>query len=235
MLGSHEVSPTVMEEVMREASQFKDILVFPTITDSVYSLTNRTLLSFKYAYETFKFKYVLKCDDDSFVDVLRIASELQLRKSAMPFYWGYMRGDSQINHFGRYSEFSWDVCEAYLTYALGGGYVLSREVAKILATNAEHLRRYTCEDVSVGAWLAPYNIEVKHDARFNVNTPSRGCKDPFLISHKISAEKMYSYHESIMLEGKMCSWRTYSYGVGGYIYNWTSRTTSCCRKNSFVP
>lgn len=220
---------------MKEASHHRDILIFPTITDSVYSLTNRTLLSFKYAYETFGFKYVLKCDDDSFVDIPRIASELQLRKSATPLYWGYMSGNGRVHHFGRYSEFTWNICEGYLPFALGGGYVLSREVTKILATNAEHLRRYTCEDVSVGAWLSPYNIEVKHDARFNSNTPSRGCKDPFLLSHKVSAEKMYSYHESMMLEGRICSWRTYSYGVGGYVYNWTSRTSKCCRKNSFVP
>lgn len=227
-----------MELVTTEALKHKDILIFPTITDSITSLTNRTLLSFKYAYETFNFKYVLKCDDDSFADILRIATELQQRKSAKPLYWGYMRGsNSAANYFGRYSEHQWHICNNYTPYALGGGYVLSQELTKILAKNAEFLKHYTSEDVSIGAWLAPYSIELKHDARFNVNTPSRGCKDPYLISHKVNTERLWSYQESMLLEGRMCSWRTYSFGASGYIYNWTSPCHSgmCCRRNSFVP
>lgn len=221
-----------------EADKHKDMLIFPTVTDSKDSLTNRTLLSFKYAYEAFKFKYVLKCDDDSYVDLPRLATELQRRKRNTLFYWGYMRGSAPVLSHGRYAELSWDVCDTYTTYALGGGYVLSRGVTKILAENAENLKRYTCEDVAIGAWMAPYNIELKHDARFNSNSPSRGCKDPYLISHKVTAERMVTYHESMLLEGKMCSWRTYGWGPSGYIYDWTppnSYSPMCCRKNSFVP
>ena len=80
-MGGHKVPTPVMEEVLREAADQKDMVIFPSQTLlnpslTGQSLTNRTLLSFKYAYETFKFKYVLKCDDDTFVDLLRIASEL---------------------------------------------------------------------------------------------------------------------------------------------------------------
>ena len=225
-----------MNAVTKESLEHKDLLIFPTITDSRSSLTNRTLLSLKYAYESFNFKYVLKSDDDSFVDLHRIATELQLRKSVMPLYWGYMKGHGHVPHYGRYREFRWDICEAYVPFALGGGYVLSRAITRLLARNADSLKQYTSEDVSVGAWLAPYNIELKHDARFNVNTPSRGCKDPYLISHKINTKQMLSYHESMLLEGKMCSWRTYSSGASGYIYDWTHcNTKKCCRPNSFVP
>ena len=223
-----------MEEVLKEASEFKDILVFPDVADSIYSLTNRTLYSFKYAHETFNFKYFLKCDDDSYVDVARIATHLQRRVSKAPYYWGYMYV-AIPNVRGRYAEFRWHKCDSYVPYALGGGYVLSREVTSILAANAEHYKRYTCEDVSLGSWLAPYNIERRHDARFNTNSPSRGCKDPFIISHKVPPTWMVSLQESMDLEGRMCSWRTYSFGLSGYVFNWDSPTSSCCRRNSFVP
>lgn len=225
-----------MKEVMDEALEHNDILVFPTVTDSLTSLTNRTLFSFVYAYESFNFKYTVKCDDDSFIDLPRIATELQLRQSTKPLYWGYMVGSAHIFTYGRYAEFNWSVCDLYFPYALGGGYVLSREVIRILATHWKHLKFYISEDVSIGAWLAPYNIEYKHDARFNVNSPSRGCKDPYLITHKVSVERMVAYQESMLLEGRICSWRTYSYGVSGYIFNWsTPLDKSCCKRNSFVP
>lgn len=221
---------------MEEANSEQDILLFPTITDSLYSLTKRTLISFKYAYRWFNFRYVLKCDDDTYVDVHRIATELEQRRSGGPLYWGFMTGRNYVLHIGRYTELNWDICDHYVTYALGGGYVLSQELVRVLAVTSEHLKTYTCEDVSVGAWLAPYNVELKHDSRFNTNTPSRGCKDPYLVSHKVSVEQMFAYQESLALEGRMCSWRTYSYGFRGYVYNWTApRTTACCSYNSFVP
>lgn len=223
---------------MNEANEYRDMLIFPTVTDAMASLTNRTLLSFKYAHEAFEYKYVLKCDDDSYVDLRRVATELQLRKRVAPLYWGFMRGSSPVLFYSRYGELRWDICSTYVTYALGGGYVLSRHLTGLLAENAKNLKIYTCEDIAIGAWLAPFNIELKHDARFNVHSPSRGCKDPYLISHKVTAERMAAYHESLLLEGKMCSWRTYGWGPSGYVYDWTvpnSYSTMCCNKNSFVP
>lgn len=226
----------VMEAVMKELESHGDILVFPTVRDSLQALTHRTLVSFRYAYKWLDFEYILKCDDDTFVDVRRVATELQLRSSKKPLYWGYMRGGGAVLSLGTYSETHWEICDSYVPYALGGAYVISREVVGVLEVNARHLRLYKCEDVSVGAWLAPYNIELKHDARFNTNSVSRGCKSPYLVSHKVSVEKMFAYQESLVLEGAMCSWRTYSYGYNGYLYNWTApRTTNCCRKNIYVP
>lgn len=222
--------------VLEEADNHNDIIVFPTVTDSAVSLTKRTLVSLKYAYESFGFQYVMKCDDDTFVDVLRVATELEQRTSKQPLYWGYMTGKSKVHYFGRYPEFNYHVCDYYVPHALGGGYVLSRDLVKILAFTSDHLMMYHSEDVAVGAWLAPYSMELRHDARFNTATPSRGCKDPFLALHKVSVPQMLAYHESLTSEGRVCSWRTYNYEYNGYIYDWTApRTSACCKLNSFVP
>ena len=96
-----------------------------------------------------------------------------------------MRGTARIYFFGTYREESWFVCNKYMSYALGGGYVLSWDLVELLVQNEPHLNLYKAEDVSIGAWLAPYNIERKHDTRFNTESASRGCKDVFLISHKV--------------------------------------------------
>ena len=235
VIGSKAVSSSVLQTLQKEASEHKDMLLFYTVTDSIYSLTNRTLSSFKYAHETFNYRYYLKCDDDTFVDLPRMGTELQKRKTGIPFYWGYMAGHSIPTYFGRYAEYKWNLCGSYTPYALGGGYVLSREATSILAANAEHLVRYACEDVSVGAWLAPYNIERKHDARFDTISKSRGCKDPFIVSHKVTPERMGSLQESMDSEGRMCSQRTHNFVFYGYMYRWELPCTSCCRCNSFVP
>ncbi len=62
---------------------------------------------------------------------------------------------------------SWALCDLYLPYATGGGYLLGSQLVAYLAENAHHLTRFFNEDVSVGAWLAPLNITRVHDTRFD--------------------------------------------------------------------
>ena len=205
------------------------------VTDSYTTLTQRTLYGFKYVHEHFGFDYILKCDEDTFVDVLRIASELHRRPTKEHLYWGDIRGRGNILFFGAYRETQWSVCDFYFPYALGGGYILSRDLIQLLVLNKPHLKQYRSEDVSIAAWLAAYNIEHKHDARFNTAAFSKGCKRPYLISHKLSPERMHSLQRSLMEEGTFCSQRTYFHRYHGYLYNWTAPSTHCCSSNVHVP
>jgi hypothetical protein len=80
------------------------MIILPTVTDSLYTLTQRTLYGFKYTHERFKFDYILKCDDDDFVDVLRLASELHRRPTKEHLYWGAFRGYAPVLYWGAYRE-----------------------------------------------------------------------------------------------------------------------------------
>ncbi len=83
------------------------------------------------------------------------------------------------------------LCDRYLPYALGGGYVLSHDLVAYIAATADMFSFYNSEvsdllffassiphhreslpfpllqDVSVGTWLAPLNITRQHDIRFD--------------------------------------------------------------------
>ena len=77
-----------------------------------------------------------------------------------------------------------------------------------MASNAAHLMIYNNEDVSLGAWLAPFNIELRFDARFNTGGISRGCKKQFIVMHKIQAEQMYDYFNAVKKDRYICNRRT---------------------------
>ena len=226
-----------IDQLLREAEVHKDMIILPDVTDSLLTLTKRAIKSFKFALEQFEFSYVLKCDDDTFVDVLRLASELQLRRDQTRLYWGFMVGSGRVNRYlpGAYRETEWSVCDLYVPYALGGGYLLSRDLIQLLVLNEAHLKLYKCEDVAVGAWLAPYNIERRHDTRFDTEGKSRGCKSVLLISHKVSPTEMYTYYKSLQVEGLHCSWRTRSFYWNGYMYNWSALPSHCCSRRSGIP
>ena len=235
VVGADRLGLDQLKQLLAEAERFGDMMILDDIPDSEASLTSRTLDSFSLSLQQFQFKYILKCDDDTFVDLGRVASELQRRQYHARFYWGFMMGHNRIHSYGRYREDDWSVCDHYLPYAAGGGYVVSRDLVELLAQNRAHLKRYKCEDVSLGAWLAPYNIERRHDTRFNTESKSRGCKSVFMVSHKVFPSDMFQMHESLQLEGTLCAGNRQWYGYDGFIYNWTISTDHCCRRRYGVP
>ena len=235
VLGGSGVSPDKLHQLEIESSKHQDMVILPTVTDSLYTLTQRTLYGFKDAYGRFKFDYILKCDDDDFVDVLRLATELHKRPSKEHLYWGAFRGYASVLFWGAYRETHWSICNKYFPYAYGGGYILSRDLIQLLVESEPYLKQYKSEDVSVAAWLAPYNVERKHDSRFNTRAYTKGCKWPYLVSHKVPPSAMYSLQSSLEAEGTFCSWRTYFHRYHGYLYNWTSPHYQCCNSNDDVP
>lgn len=215
---------------------YKDMLLLENVTDEHETLSRRTLGSFQYVSENYKdFLYVLKCDDDSFVNLLAVTKELSRRTITGRYYWGQFLGAGGIIREGAYAEHMWSVCETYLPYALGGGYVLSMDLVRLMAENAHHLRIYNNEDVSVGAWLAPYNIEYVSDSRFNTGAVSKGCKTPYIVMHRVSEDQMYSYFDGVMKEGRICTRKNYKFVWHGYRYNWKNHPSRCCRVRHKVP
>lgn len=235
VVGGDGVGLDLLNQLLSEAERFGDMIILDDVSDSHQSLTSRTLEGFLYALENIQFKYILKCDDDSFVDLPRVATELQRREYHARFYWGFMMGYSEPHSSGKYAEKEWTVCDRYLSFALGGGYIVSRDLVELLAKNRAYLKRYACEDVSVGAWLAPYNIERRHDTRFNTGAHSRGCKSVFIVSHKVSLVDMYQMYESLQLDGASCAGKTQWHSHNGFIYNWTALSNNCCKRRYGIP
>lgn len=104
-----------------------------------YRLLSRKLLESFNSVRAMHFEYLLKCDDDSFVDVPRVIGELE-RAPNTRYYWGYFDGDAHIKRAGKWKETGWILCDKYLPYALGGGYILSKDLIIYIVNNRDYLR-----------------------------------------------------------------------------------------------
>ena len=60
-------------------------------------------------------------------------------------YWGYFDGRAHPKRQGKWGEYSWVICDHYLPYAVGGGYVLSTDVVTALASAAPLLSVFANE------------------------------------------------------------------------------------------
>ena len=238
MLGVEDIEIRKHDKIQEEAKLYEDIIYFTDVKNSYPTLTDRTIRIFQFIImeQQHKFSYVLKCDDDTFPDVKRIATELQNKENPGRFYWGYMVLGAVLTK-GIWSEKNWSICETYNPYAYGGGYIISWDLVQLLAENAPYLKRYKSEDVSVASWLSAYNIERKHDTRFTTGARERGCKNVYLMAHKVSRKYMYRYFTSLIRDGSICGPNDYWNRKNGYIYNWTAFPPfkKCCVRRSVIP
>lgn len=236
VLGVQDIPSQLLSNLTQEARVHEDMLLLDDVSDQHESLSYRTLRSFQYvSKELNNFLYVFKCDDDSFANLLAVGRELADRTTHKAHFWGQFLGAGGIITEGPYSEHRWSVCDTYFPYALGGGYVLSMDLVNLVAANAPHLMIYNNEDVSLAAWLAPYNINLVFDARFNTGAVTKGCKKPYIVMHRVSVKQMHDYFEAVMNEGIICNRKNRKFVWHGYMYNWKVDPSKCCRIRKRVP
>ncbi|XP_001947124.2 beta-1,3-galactosyltransferase 6 isoform X1 [Acyrthosiphon pisum] len=190
-------------------------------------LTRKVIASFS-SVRDINFDYLLKCDDDSFVNMPLIVNELE-HMPKKRFYWGYFDGIAHVQKSGKFKETEWILCDRYLPYALGGGYVLSKDLIIYLVKNQDYLSMFVSEDISVGAWLGPLNITRKHDRRFDTEWYSRGCRNDYLVTHKRSPEMMRLHWSHNIQTGKICDKEFKA--VASYEYDWSVVPSKCCVRN----
>jgi galactosylxylosylprotein 3-beta-galactosyltransferase len=237
VIGTQGLSKATLKDVREERTLYSDIILLPQLVDSYKNLTRKIIQSFKVLNESTKFKYILKCDDDSYVkldvllqDLLNYDAKLTARglHNQLDLYWGYFNGRARIKSDGAWKETRFNLCDRYVPYSLGGGYVVSHNIAKYVAMYADILSSYLSEDISLGTWLAPFkNIHKRHDIRFDTAYMPRHCKNYHIVLHKRDVKQMRDIYA-----GRMCTHENMANQnvrrPAEYFYDWTQVPTKCC-------
>jgi galactosylxylosylprotein 3-beta-galactosyltransferase len=142
-IGTLDILPEQKNTLQSEKEKFNDLLLLPTLQDSYNTLTKKVLYACQYIHEYYNFDFLLKCDDDSYVLMHKILRELdqwESKGTKKELYWGFFNGRAQVKRNGPWKETDWILCDYYLPYALGGGYILSYNIVKFIANNANVLK-----------------------------------------------------------------------------------------------
>ncbi|KJH51423.1 ubiquitin--protein ligase [Dictyocaulus viviparus] len=212
-----------------------DIALMENLEEAYNNLAHKTLKTMEYAYQNFRFQYILKVDSDSFVRLGAIIKALKDIQHPR-LYWGFLDGRAKPIRKGKWREADWVLCDRYLPYQLGGGYVLSYELVRYLAVNARLFKLYKNEDVSVGAWLAGLDIKYVHDPRFDTEWKSRGCNNEYLITHKKSTDDMRKLYNNLASLIRIVNLRVLcdkEFRIrDSYVYDWTALPSECCHRRN---
>jgi len=243
LVGKRGLSKDILRSLDEEADREEDLLFLHGLEDSFQNLTFKVSQGISLLSKNFPSLYLLKCDDDSFVRLDKIFAELETREREVSgklssekracWYWGYFDGRAPIQEKGKWKEKNaYLLCDNYLPYALGGGYVISKQCTDFIRNNRHILKPYMNEDVTIGTWLSAISTQRHHDTRFDTEWNSRGCSNRYLIQHKVSQVEMMEKYRNLKAKGRLCTeeWRR----RGGYEYNWETPPSQCCHRNSSI-
>uniref|UniRef100_A0A3B3CJD1 Hexosyltransferase n=1 Tax=Oryzias melastigma TaxID=30732 RepID=A0A3B3CJD1_ORYME len=203
VVGTQGLLSDDLQNLNTEQGRHKDLLLLPDLRDSYENLTLKLLHMYSWLDQNVDFKFVFKADDDTFARLDLVKEELKSKEPSR-LYWGFFSGRGRVKTAGKWRESSWELCDYYLPYALGGGYILSADLVRFVHLNAGYFKMWQSEDVSLGAWLAPVDVRRTHDPRFDTEYKSRGCNNKYLVTHKQSLEDMLEKHQTLQRDGRLC-------------------------------
>lgn len=155
-IGMKDLNRESRKAVEAEQKIFSDLILLPDLVDAYANLTEKLLDSLAYIESEIDYKYLLKVDDDSYVrldtlsqDLLDYHEQMNRHSPETGLYWGYFNGRAQIKLAGKWKESNYTICDRYLPYALGGGYVISKTVVRYIVDQKNNLSTYLSEDISV--------------------------------------------------------------------------------------
>ncbi|CAL5223668.1 g6216 [Coccomyxa viridis] len=179
MLSEDEVTPQVSKEVeehgdivlVREKTNYKSILL-------------KTFFVLEYAIKHYDVRFILKTDDDAYVHVEALVHQLRLlcispdcRNERL--YMGRMCTESEVllqpgHKWNNIVFYNHTGLKTYPNYMMGGGYILSGDVSKMLLDiNAKlHLKFTPIEDATLGFWLMSMDLRhVDHPKMYTYAVP----------------------------------------------------------------
>jgi galactosylxylosylprotein 3-beta-galactosyltransferase len=232
VLGTRGLDPKLLSSLHEESKRHGDLLLLPDHEESYVRLTGKITAACIWAAEHVDAPYVLKADDDTFVHIARFLPLLEAKAAHSPFYWGYYRNNEVYrDSSSMWYEPNYFLCELYIPYALGGGYVMSMDLVALIADLArpDWLIHLGAEDAWVSTVLSIVNQTRFHDIRFDTSHGRRDCASYYTVMHKIDADEQHQLWSRLAKDpDAVCPGPDPADGVGVYAYDQVMRPSKCC-------
>ncbi|WCJ21764.1 Galactosyltransferase family protein [Euphorbia peplus] len=193
-------------ELKKEADYFGDIVIVPYM-DNYDLVVLKTVAICEYGVRDVAAKYIMKCDDDTFVRVDTVIKEAKQVHEDRSLYIG------NINYYHKpLRSGKWAVTfeewpeEEYPPYANGPGYIVSSDIAEFIVAEFQthKLRLFKMEDVSMGMWVEKFNsskpVEYVHSLKFC----QFGCIEDYNTAHYQSPRQMICLWDKLRHGNAQC-------------------------------
>lgn len=184
-----ERDPNLLSE---EMFKHNDLLFFKT-GESFYNLTEKLQKSFQWITRHCDFRYLLKADDDVFVNMGALYDYLgQERMPKTELFTGQVMWWSEVYRDGRYAIDKGYPRAVYPRYCSGGGYILSHDVVMKFVKLFPYVPYMRIDDAYFGELALKSGIHTIHSDNFRMWSDGCDYKDTGIVTHPVKDDKCMS-------------------------------------------
>ena len=191
----------VWNKTVDEAVKHRD-MIFGNFTDNFFKLPVKVIMGFEWATRYCNFDFLLKADDDVFVNipnVFKFLSEPDIPRHKL--YAGNVHFQTEAIRF-RHPKYYVNILEypyrKYPRFTSGGGMVFSRDVVAGMVNIHNNSNYFKLDDVYIGMLALRLGVDAHHDDWFQLFKGANDCKceEKTIVRHgaenKDCMEKLYN-------------------------------------------
>ncbi|KAM4693201.1 UDP-GalNAc:beta-1,3-N-acetylgalactosaminyltransferase 2 isoform 3-T3 [Discoglossus pictus] len=195
-LAALEKEDALLQE---ESTTFQDI-IFVHVLDTYRNVPSKLLHFYKWTADYITFEFLLKTDDDCFIDMENVFNMIEQKKlEPANTWWGKLNW--AVDRTGKWQELEY-LSPAYPAFACGSGYVISKDIVQWLASNSDRLKTYQGEDVSMGIWMSAIGPKRYQDNHWLCE---KKCESGMLSSPQYSPQELLDLWQQKKLCGNPCA------------------------------
>ena len=206
VIGLGGVDDALRKRIKSESDTYGDLLILDDHEERYGpQCTKKLQLTLQWATVHSKSLFFMKTDDDVYVRLSYILVLLHKRwsQTAKPFLCGTIICNESPNIFGKWAEHNW-LLNKYLPFSYGSGYIVPMSLARavVASNNYVHMRKLRNEDVTLGMWLAMYDIDYIHIKRYSkkyylMRVCPTNAKEIAVFHYPQSAKMMQEVHPNL--------------------------------------
>ena len=184
-----------------EADTYKDTLI-ESVEEDFYTLSFKVMLGLKWVQANLKYDFLLKCDDDVFVNIDRL---MRLLLTTRDQYFGQKMEFQPVEREGRYGvSVEEHPSPIYDPFCSGGGFVLSHLTVSRMIPFFNWVNPLKIDDAYIGKIVTKAGIKAIHYGGFSMY--NFGCLfgKHLIVSHPVKEERCMKLlmRQCMILNGK---------------------------------
>ena len=175
----------------REAVIHKDVII-EDIPESFYSMAKKVMIGLQWAHANFNYDYILKCDDDVYVNIDQLVNEVKKYKHST--YFGQLMDGQPVERQGRYKvSVEEHKNPKYDPYCSGGGFVLSHYTIQKVIPLFNWDNPLRIDDAYMGELVYKTGIKAEHNNGFYMWNDKCEYRNNLIVSHPAKTAKCLEY------------------------------------------
>ncbi|KAJ8306550.1 hypothetical protein KUTeg_017095 [Tegillarca granosa] len=197
---------------LKEESQIHKDLLQGSYVDSYRNLTFKVVHGLHWVSRTCPVDYVLKTDDDCFVNANLLYKLVISHPNAYNVYIGNVLTELEKRKVVRDKQSRWHVPldvypeQYYPKYASGAGYLLSKDLVHRLVNVCKYIKPIPIEDAYIGILASKLEVSPAQSSRFTLMSAGWTICNYlyFIVIHSVVAEQQGTMHNNTISATQQC-------------------------------